>query len=182
MIWKVKLSWRLGTETGEKNPYWVELFITDGFDKLEISFASTIDIPPDHLLLDSAPNLGPLISCCEVNKFKNCWYTSVRILEVLKLLFQQFLNLSSSQRDMSGPKLVDLSNNRWSWGIPLVQVQVIYKRIFEYNLFNYIVDQRINHLANFYDFYSDFMLKEMFLSLICWQNQSWRDQSKAVYI
>jgi hypothetical protein len=37
---------------------------------------------------------------------------SVRILEVLKLLFQQILNLSSSQRDMSGPILGDLSNNR----------------------------------------------------------------------
>jgi hypothetical protein len=27
---------------------------------------------PDHLLLDSAPNLGPLISRWEINKFKNC--------------------------------------------------------------------------------------------------------------
>ncbi len=50
-------------------------------------------VPSDHLLLDSAFNLGPL--------------------KVLKLLFQQFLNLSSSQRDMSGPILGDLSNNRW---------------------------------------------------------------------
>ncbi len=49
---------------------------------------------PDHLLLDSAPNLGPLISRREINKFENFWYESVRILEVLKLLFQQFLNLS----------------------------------------------------------------------------------------
>ncbi len=54
---------------------------------------------PDHLLLDSTPNLGPLISCWEINSFENCWYKSVRIIEVLKLLFQQFLNLSSSQRD-----------------------------------------------------------------------------------
>jgi hypothetical protein len=38
--------------------------------------------------------------------------TSVRILEVLKLLFQQFLILSSFQRDMSGPVLRALSNNR----------------------------------------------------------------------
>ncbi len=30
------------------------------------------DIPPDHLLLDSAPNLGPLISCWEIYKFENC--------------------------------------------------------------------------------------------------------------
>ncbi len=73
-------------------------------------------VPPDHLLLDSAPNLGPLISPWEINKFENCWYKSVRILEVLNLLFQQFLNLSSSQRDMSGPIIGALSNNRWSWG------------------------------------------------------------------
>jgi hypothetical protein len=31
-------------------------------------------------------------------------------------LFQQFLNLPSSQRDMSGPILGDLSNNRWPGG------------------------------------------------------------------
>ncbi len=72
--------------------------------------------PRDHLLLDSAPNLGPLISRWEINKFNNCCYKSVRILEVLKLLLQQFLNLTSSQRDMSGPILWDLSNNRWSVG------------------------------------------------------------------
>ncbi len=69
---------------------------------------------PDHLLLDSAPNLGPLISRWVINKFENCWYKSVWILEVLKLLFQQFLNLLSSQQDMSVPILGDLSNNRWS--------------------------------------------------------------------
>ncbi len=40
------------------------------------------------LLLDSAPNLGPLISRYEINKFENSWYRSVRISEVLKLLFQ----------------------------------------------------------------------------------------------
>jgi hypothetical protein len=73
-------------------------------------------LPPDHLLLNSAPNLGPRISRWEINKFKNCWYKSVRIVEDLRLLFQQFLNLSSSQRDMSGPILGALSNNRWSWG------------------------------------------------------------------
>jgi hypothetical protein len=73
-------------------------------------------VPPDHLLLDSAPNLRPLISRWEINKFKHFWYKSVRILEALKLLFQQFLNLSSSQRDMSGPRLGALSNNKWSGG------------------------------------------------------------------
>ncbi len=73
-------------------------------------------VPADHLLLDSALNLGPLISRWEINKFENCSYKSVRILEVLKFLFQQFMNLSSSQRDMSGPILGALSNNRWSGG------------------------------------------------------------------
>jgi hypothetical protein len=29
-------------------------------------------LPPDHLLLDSAPNLGPLISRWEMYKFENC--------------------------------------------------------------------------------------------------------------
>jgi hypothetical protein len=47
---------------------------------------------PDHLLFDSAPNLGLLISHLEINTFENCWYKSVRILEVLKLLFQQVPN------------------------------------------------------------------------------------------
>ncbi len=61
------------------------------------------------LILDHSYFIG-----IEDNKVKNCWYKSVRILEVLKLLFQQFLNLSSSQRNMSGPILGDLSINRWS--------------------------------------------------------------------
>ncbi len=50
---------------------------------------------PRSLWLDSDPNLGPLVYRWEINKFENCWYKSVRILEVLKLLFQQFLNFSS---------------------------------------------------------------------------------------
>jgi hypothetical protein len=29
-------------------------------------------VPPDHLLLDSAPNLGPLIWRWEIYKFENC--------------------------------------------------------------------------------------------------------------
>ncbi len=78
-------------------------------------------VPPDHLFLESAPNLGPLISRLGINKFENCWRKSVRILKVLKLLFQQFLNLSRSQRDMSGPILGALSNNRWSWGTTILQ-------------------------------------------------------------
>jgi hypothetical protein len=63
------------------------------------------ELHPDHLLLDSAPNFGPLISRWKITKFENCWYKSVRIFEVLNVLFQQFLNLSSSQQDMSGPML-----------------------------------------------------------------------------
>ncbi len=81
--------------------------------RLTSSKLETKLVSPDHLLLDSAPNLAPLISRWEINKFKNCWYKSVRILEVLKIFFQQFLNLSSFQRGMSGPISGDLSNNRW---------------------------------------------------------------------
>jgi hypothetical protein len=84
--------------------------VADGGRKSQFVFVSVI--PPDHLLLDSAPNLGPLISRWEINKFENCLYKSIRILEVLKLFFMQFLNLSSSQRDMSGPILGDLSKDR----------------------------------------------------------------------
>ncbi len=43
---------------------------------------ASIPVQPDHLLLDSAPNLGPLISRWQINKFENCLYKSVRILEV----------------------------------------------------------------------------------------------------
>jgi hypothetical protein len=32
----------------------------------------SMSVPPDHLLLDSAPNLGPLIYSWEINKFENC--------------------------------------------------------------------------------------------------------------
>ncbi len=38
------------------------------------------DCTLNHLLLDSAPNLGPLISRWEINKFENRWYKIVRIL------------------------------------------------------------------------------------------------------
>ncbi len=79
------------------------------------------EIPPNHILLDNAHNLGPLISRWEINKFENCWFKSVRILEVLKLLFQQCLNLSSSQQDMRGPILGDLSNNRGPGGTLVIQ-------------------------------------------------------------
>jgi hypothetical protein len=63
---------------------------------------------PNRLLLNSAPNLGPLIPRWEIDKFENCSDISVSwVLEILKLLFQQFLNLSISQRDMSGPIVGD---------------------------------------------------------------------------
>jgi hypothetical protein len=84
--------------------------------KASFIFFQTSFLPSDHLLLDSAPNLGPLISRWEIKKFENCRYKSVRIWYALKLLFQQFLNLSSSQGDMSDPRLGALSNNRWSGG------------------------------------------------------------------
>jgi hypothetical protein len=70
---------------------------------------------PDHILLDSVPNIGPLIPRWELEKFQNCWNKSFRTFKILTLLCQQFLNLLISQRGMSGPRLGALSNNRW-WG------------------------------------------------------------------
>jgi hypothetical protein len=74
-------------------------------------------VPPDHLLLDRSPNIGPLISCWELDKFKNCWNKSFRTSKILTLLYQKFSNLLISQQAMSGPRLGALSNNRWSGGI-----------------------------------------------------------------
>jgi hypothetical protein len=73
-------------------------------------------IPHDHLLLDSARNIGPLISRWELDKLKNWWHKSFRTFKILALLYQQFWNLLISQRDMSGPRLGALSNDTWSGG------------------------------------------------------------------
>jgi hypothetical protein len=99
------------------------LFALLSIFKRQDIFEPFCEVPPEHLLLDSAPNLGPLIYRWEINKFENCWYKSVRSLEVVKLSFQQILNLSSSQRDMSGPMLGNLSNNRWL-GVLLVKAKM----------------------------------------------------------
>jgi hypothetical protein len=78
-------------------------------------------IPHDHLLLDSVPNIGPLISRWELDEFKICWNKSSRPSKILTLLYQQFSNLFISQRDMSGPRLGTLSNNRWLGGTSCTQ-------------------------------------------------------------
>ncbi len=70
------------------------------------------NITPDHLLLDRSPNIGPLISHWELDEFKNCWNKSFRTSKILTVLHQQFTNLLISQRDMGGPRLGALSNNR----------------------------------------------------------------------
>ncbi len=68
----------------------------------------------DHLLLDRSPNIGPLISRWELDKFRNCWNKSFRTSKILTLLYLQFSNLLIFQWDMSGPRLGTLSNNRRS--------------------------------------------------------------------
>jgi hypothetical protein len=75
--------------------------------KFEGSHFSVVIYPPITYYWTVPLILDHSFSRWEVNKFKNCLYKSVRILEVLKLLFQQYLNLSSSQRDKSGPILGD---------------------------------------------------------------------------
>jgi hypothetical protein len=101
--------------------YWLHfippLYLTSLFVDSVFSLISESSwLPHDHLLLDSAPNIGPLISRWELDKFKNCLNKSFRTSKVLTLLYQQFLNLLISQRDMSGPRLGALSKNRWSGG------------------------------------------------------------------
>jgi hypothetical protein len=54
---------------------------------------------PDNLLLDRCPNIGPLISRWERDKFKNCWNKSFTTSKILTLLYQQFSNLLISHRD-----------------------------------------------------------------------------------
>ncbi len=77
-------------------------------------------LPPNHLLLDRSPNIGPLISSWELDKFKNCWNNKrFRTSKILTLLCQRFLNLLISQWDTSGPRLGTLSNNRRSEGTKL---------------------------------------------------------------
>ncbi len=73
-------------------------------------------IPRDHLSLDRSPNIGPLISLWELDKFKNCSNKSFRTSKILTLLHQQVSHLLFSQRDMSGPRLRELSNDRWLGG------------------------------------------------------------------
>jgi hypothetical protein len=80
-------------------------------------FFFSLNIPLDYLLLDSAPNIGPLISRWELDNFKNCWNKSFGTSKILTFLCQQFSNLLISQRNKSGPRLGALSHNRWSGGI-----------------------------------------------------------------
>jgi hypothetical protein len=110
-------SLHLPRSHSKEDPFTSSIFQQNGTKPTNVYYWANVNFgyppPPDHLLLDSAPNLGPLISRWKINKFENWWYKSVRTLEVLKLLFQQFLDFSSSQQDMSGPRLGALSNNRW---------------------------------------------------------------------
>jgi hypothetical protein len=78
----------------------------------EITDNGESEVPPDHLFLDSAPNLGPLISRSELDTFKNFWNKRFKTSKILIFLYQQFLNSLISQQDMSGPRLGALSSNR----------------------------------------------------------------------
>ncbi len=68
--------------------------------------------PRDHLLLDSVPNLGPLISRWKINKLiQKC-----QDVKVSKAFVSAIFEFAKFQRDMSGPILGYLSNNRWLRG------------------------------------------------------------------
>ncbi len=49
-----------------------QFFFSINGTHFEFFMRSGSPIPPDYLLLGSAPNLGPLISRWEINKFENC--------------------------------------------------------------------------------------------------------------
>ncbi len=92
------------------------------FVPLDSAWLPVSEYTPDHLLLDSVPNIGPLISRWELDKFKNCLNKRFRTSKILTILYQQFSNLLISQRDMSGPRLGTLSNNMWS-GVPIITAE-----------------------------------------------------------
>jgi hypothetical protein len=48
-----------------------------GWNRKKNAFVNELDdrnplVPPDHLLLDSVPDIGPIISRWELEKFKDC--------------------------------------------------------------------------------------------------------------
>ncbi len=71
---------------------------------------------PNHLLLDRSPNIGPLISCWELGKFKYFWNKSFRTSKILTLLSAIFELVNFPTR-YEWSKIRALSNNRWSGGI-----------------------------------------------------------------
>ncbi len=85
-----------------------------------------------------SPNIGPLISRWELDEFKNCWSKIFRTSEIPALLYQQLSNLLIPQRDMSGPTLGTLSNNRWLGGTYLRRHLLSTLRVcdFNYNIFS----------------------------------------------
>jgi hypothetical protein len=82
---------------------------------VDMGYPLSCNLPPDHLLLDRSPNIGPPVSRWELDKFENCWNKSFRTSKILTLLYRQLSNLLIFQQDMSGPRLGTLSNNR---GVP----------------------------------------------------------------
>ncbi len=44
----------------------------------QMDLVHSTEIPPDHLSLDMSPNIGPLISRWELDKFKNRWNKSFK--------------------------------------------------------------------------------------------------------
>ncbi len=66
--WKIKLA----AENAARPPLVYDVvFCVLNLDRTPY-FIHAWYLPPDHLLLDSAPNLEPLISRWKINKFENC--------------------------------------------------------------------------------------------------------------
>ncbi len=95
--------------------FFLSLFLLFLKTNLSILYGgSVVTVPADRLSLDRSPNIGPLVSRWELEEFENCRNKSFRTSKILTLLYPQFSNLLISQRDMNGPRLGALSDNRWS--------------------------------------------------------------------
>ncbi len=112
--WKLKWGLELSRNSRAKSIIFTSIVKEQRF-RLEIITHQSKYTPITYYW--TVPLIWQLISHWELDKFKTCLNKSFRTSKILTLFYQQFSNLLISQRDMSGPRLGALSNNRWSGDI-----------------------------------------------------------------
>ncbi len=127
-LWIKRDLWLQNNFTGVIIPYVMKYFMSK-CGKIDNTTTN-----PRSPILDRSPNVGPLISRWELDKFKNCWNISCRTSKILTLLYPQFSNLLISQRDMSSQRLGALSKNRWSGGNSKLSKTSVENFIFSFEL------------------------------------------------